>query len=195
MFEKITETAVPGVLEIIPKVYEDSRGYFFESFSLRDLDKLGLSQPFVQDNDSFSHYKVLRGLHFQKEHPQGKLIRVVEGSIVDVALDLRVLSKTFGGYGNFHLSAWEPKLLYLPPGFAHGFLVTSHYAKVQYKCTDFYYPYDQRGIRWDDPDLDIPWAKWGSEKGIIVSEQDSQWPSFTQVREELIAHARSTQKY
>lgn len=192
MFERILETSIPGVLEITPKMFEDARGYFFESFSNRDLEKLGLYAPFVQDNDSFSHFKVVRGLHFQLEHPQGKLVRVVEGSILDVVLDIRPLSRTFGMFGTFPLQAWEPKLLYMPPGCAHGFLVTSRYAKVQYKCTDFYYPADQHGIFWDDPDLKIPWAKWMGKEGIIVSEQDRNWPCFAQIRKELIAHVGST---
>jgi len=195
MFDRILEAAVPGVLEIFPKVFEDNRGYFFESFSNRDLETLGLSMPFVQDNESFSKFKVIRGLHFQLEHPQGKLIRVVDGSILDVALDLRVLSPTFGQHVTFLLSAWEPKLVYIPPGCAHGFLVTSRGARVQYKCTDFYCPNDQRGIFWDDPDLNIPWAKWVQREGIIISEQDNSWPYLAQVREELIAHAESTKKY
>lgn len=154
---KITITAIPGVLLIRPKVFGDSRGFFLESFHAARYAEAGILGPFVQDNHSRSAKGVLRGLHFQKQYPQGKLVYVTSGTIFDVAVDIRKGSPTFGRWVGAILSAEEHEQFYVPAGFAHGFAVLSDSADFHYKCTDYYHPEDEGSLRWDDPDIGIQW--------------------------------------
>jgi dTDP-4-dehydrorhamnose 3,5-epimerase len=155
---KVTPTAIPEVLIIEPKVFGDARGFFFESFNQKIFnDAIGLNLNFVQDNHSRSVKGVLRGLHYQIQQPQGKLVRVVRGAVFDVAVDIRKSSPTFGNWVGVELTEDNHKQLWVPPGFAHGFLVTSDSADFLYKTTDYYSPENERCIRWDDPDLAISW--------------------------------------
>lgn len=154
----VIPTAIPDVLVLEPQVFGDARGFFFESFNQRDFaDKTGLNRPFVQDNHSKSAQGVLRGLHYQIEHPQGKLVRVVQGRVFDVAVDLRQSSASFGQWVGVYLDAQKHQQLWVPPGFAHGFLVLSGSAEFLYKTTDYWYPTHERSLRWDDPTVDIDW--------------------------------------
>jgi dTDP-4-dehydrorhamnose 3,5-epimerase len=155
---QLRETELPGVLEVVPAVFEDSRGYFFEAYHAAKLAGLGLRAQFVQDNQSRSVRHTLRGLHYQLARPQAKLVRVLSGEILDVAVDLRQGSPTCGRYVARRLSAENRHQLFVPRGFAHGFLVLSASAEVLYKCDAYYDGGDQRGVRWDDPDLGIPWG-------------------------------------
>lgn len=160
---KVTPTALPEVLLIQPEVHADARGLFLESFNRRDFERAtGLDGGFVQDNHSHSARHVLRGLHYQLRQPQGKLVRVVSGSIWDVAVDVRRSSPNFMRSVAFELSAQEHRQLWVPPGFAHGFLVLSEFADVLYKTTDYYAAEHERCIRWDDPDLAISWPLAGA---------------------------------
>ncbi len=155
----IIPTEIPDVLIIEPRVFEDARGFFMESYSAKAFaDKLGIATPFVQDNHSRSTQHVLRGLHYQIEQAQGKLIRVVVGAILDVAVDIRKHSPTFGQWVSCTLSAENKKMFWVPAGFAHGFLVLSDVAEVLYKTTDYYAPQHERCILWNDPDLAIDWT-------------------------------------
>jgi dTDP-4-dehydrorhamnose 3,5-epimerase len=167
---------IPGLYEIQPKVFGDSRGYFFEAYSERDFHAAGLTMRFVQDNQSRSNKGVLRGLHFQKAHPQGKLVRVIEGEVFDVAVDLRAGSAAWGKWHGMVLSGERQNQFYIPEGFAHGFLVLSDFAVFAYKCTDFYYPGDEGGIAWNDPALGIAWPDLGME--YLLSEKDTKQPPF-----------------
>ena len=171
---KIKETSLDGVLIIQPNVFKDERGYFFEPFNEQSFKKYVKKYNFVQDNQSVSKKRVLRGLHFQKKYPQGKLVRCSKGSVFDVVVDIDFKSKTFGKYFSIVLSEENNNLLWIPPGYAHGFQALSDYACFQYKCTDYYYPDDQGGIVWNDTDLDIQWpiAK------PLVSEKDKLNPSL-----------------
>lgn len=157
----IVETALPGVLLIEPKVFGDTRGFFLESWNRRTFAGLGLDLDFVQDNHSRSAKGVLRGLHYQLADPQGKLVRVTAGSVFDVAVDIRRSSPHFGKWVGYELSAENHRMLWVPPGFAHGFVVTSPSADFMYKVTSFYNPADERAIRWDDPALGIAWPDVG----------------------------------
>ena len=150
-------TAIPDVVLVRPRVFGDARGHFFESWEQRKFADAGLDLRFVQDNENRSMRHVLRGLHYQVERPQGKLVRVVTGEVFDVAVDLRRSSATFGRWVGAVLSDQNHHELWVPPGFAHGFLVLSESAHFLYKCTDFYAPQLERAIRWDDPDLGIAW--------------------------------------
>jgi dTDP-4-dehydrorhamnose 3,5-epimerase len=151
-------TAIPDVLVFEPKVFGDARGFFFESFNARDFEQLtGLDLQFVQDNHSKSGRGVLRGLHYQIQHPQGKLVRVVQGEVFDVAVDLRRSSPTFGRWVGQTLSAENHKQMWIPPGFAHGFVVLSETAEFLYKTTDYWFPEHERSLLWDDPELGIDW--------------------------------------
>jgi dTDP-4-dehydrorhamnose 3,5-epimerase len=155
---KVNHTKLKDCVIIEPKIYGDERGFFLETFqSLRYEQKAGIDLVFVQDNHSRSSKGVLRGLHFQKTKPQGKLIRVVRGEVYDVALDIRRESPTFGKWESFILSEENKKQIWVPPGFAHGFVVLSDYADFEYKCTNYYDPNDEGSILWSDPDLDISW--------------------------------------
>lgn len=155
---KVNHTKLKDCVIIEPKIYGDERGFFLETFqSLRYEQKAGIDLVFVQDNHSRSSKGVLRGLHFQKTKPQGKLIRVVRGEVYDVAVDIRRESPTFGKWESFILSEENKKQIWVPPGFAHGFVVLSDYADFEYKCTNYYDPNDEGSILWSDPDLDISW--------------------------------------
>jgi dTDP-4-dehydrorhamnose 3,5-epimerase len=160
--------------EIQPKVFGDERGSFFESYSRRDFDAAGLELSFVQDNQSRSCKGTLRGLHFQKTHPQGKLVRAIQGEVFDAAVDIRPSSPTRGKWHAVILSGEKQNQFYIPPGFAHGFLVLSGEAIFAYKCTDFYYPEDEGGIIWNDPDIGIDWPDLGMD--YILSDKDKKWP-------------------
>lgn len=158
----VTPTALPGVLILEPKVFGDERGFFYESFSQRDFEAAtGERVTFVQDNHSRSVRGVLRGLHRQDPHPQGKLVRVTVGEVYDVAVDVRPGSATYGRWAAVTLSAENRRQLWIPPGLAHGFLVTSDVAEFLYKTTDYWYPKHERVIRWDDPAIGIPWPLEG----------------------------------
>ena len=154
---KLIETALPGVLIIEPKVFGDARGFFIETFQVERYREIGITQPFVQDNHSRSQRGVLRGLHFQKTRPQGKLVRVSRGAVYDVAVDINPKSPTFGRYVGVELSDDNHRQLWIPAGYAHGFCVISEAADFEYKCTDFYFPEDEGGLIWNDPDVAIPW--------------------------------------
>jgi dTDP-4-dehydrorhamnose 3,5-epimerase len=154
----VTPTAIPEVLVLVPKVFADARGYFIESFNAREFAATtGVDTLFVQDNHSLSQRSVLRGLHYQVQHPQGKLIRVVEGSVFDVAVDLRRSSPTFGRWVGAELSAENGCQMWIPPGFAHGFVVLGERAQCVYKTTEYWYPGFERTLRWDDPAIGITW--------------------------------------
>jgi dTDP-4-dehydrorhamnose 3,5-epimerase len=154
----VTPTAIPEVLVLTPKVFGDSRGFFFESFNARNFAEVtGLQVDFVQDNHSRSACGVLRGLHYQIQHPQGKLVRVVQGSVFDVAVDMRKSSPTFGQWAGEILSEDNHKQLWVPPGFAHGFVVLSEFAQFMYKTTDYWYPEHERSLAWNDPQVAITW--------------------------------------
>src|SRR5712691_770700 len=154
---KVVQTAIPDVLIVEPTVYRDARGFFCETYNKRDFEKAGLPANFVQDNHSRSARNVLRGLHYQIQQPQGKLVRVVGGAIFDVAVDIRKKSRTFGMWVGVELSAETGKMLWIPEGFAHGYLVLSETAEFLYKTTDYYAPKFERMIVWNDPDLSVAW--------------------------------------
>jgi dTDP-4-dehydrorhamnose 3,5-epimerase len=158
----VTPTALPDVLLIEPRVFSDERGFFFESWNQRALAAAGLDAAFVQDNHSRSVRNVLRGLHYQIEHAQGKLVRVCAGEVFDVAVDIRRSSPTFGRSMSITLSAENKRMLWIPPGFAHGFLVLSDAAEFLYKTTDYWYPEHERTLLWDDPALHIDWPLSGA---------------------------------
>ncbi len=152
---------IEGLCVIEPAVHGDSRGYFMETYNQNDMAEEGLNMVFVQDNQSCSSKGVLRGLHFQKQFPQGKLVRVIKGRVFDVAVDLRKTSETYGKWFGIELTEENKKQFYIPEGFAHGFLVLSDIAEFCYKCTDFYHPGDEGGLAWNDPDIGIDWASMG----------------------------------
>ena len=170
----VTRCEIEGLCVIEPKVFYDDRGYFVETYNQNDFKEEGLDMVFVQDNQSMSTRGVLRGLHFQKEHPQGKLVRVLRGKVFDVAVDLRKTSETYGQWFGVELSAENKKQFYIPEGFAHGFLVLSDEAEFAYKCTDFYHPGDEGGIIWNDPDIGIQWPI-AEDMELILSEKDTKW--------------------
>jgi dTDP-4-dehydrorhamnose 3,5-epimerase len=174
---QFTPGSINGLYEITPRVFGDPRGYFFESYAERDFAQAGLSLRFVQDNQSRSVKGVLRGLHFQKQHPQGKLVRVLDGAVFDVAVDLRPHSRTYGQWQGIRLDGEKHNQFYIPPGFAHGFLVLSETAVFAYKCTDFYYPEDEGGIIWNDPEIGIAWPDLGMD--YILSAKDQKLPAFS----------------
>ncbi len=168
---KVTKAPIEGLYVIEPAVHGDARGYFVETYNQRDMHEAGLDMVFVQDNQSMSVKGVLRGLHFQKEHPQGKLVRVIKGEVFDVAVDLRKNSETYGKWFGVRLSDKNMKQYYISPGFAHGFLVLSETAEFCYKCTDFYHPGDEGGLAWNDPEIGIEWPELvGEYKGNADSE-------------------------
>ena len=169
---KVEKTAIPGVVEIYPDVFNDERGYFFESFRDTTFSDKGLPSIFRQVNQASSQKDVIRGLHYQLEHPQGKLIRVISGRIRDVAVDIRKRSPTYGHYKISQLTDKNNKMLYIPEGFAHGYIVESDLAVVEYKCTDIYVPDDQFGINWEDSDLNIPCCI----STPFLSEKDKKLP-------------------
>ncbi|MEG1518867.1 MAG: dTDP-4-dehydrorhamnose 3,5-epimerase [Cetobacterium sp.] len=170
-----------GLVLIEPKIFEDERGFFFEFFSKRELKKLGIEDEFVQGNHSKSNRGVLRGLHFQKKQSQGKLVRVLKGAILDVVVDLRKNSKTFSKYYKVELSGKNRKMIFVPKGFAHGFLTLEDDTEVEYMCTDYYAPEHDSGIVWNDEELNIDWEfeKYKLERGeITLSEKDRNQQSF-----------------
>jgi dTDP-4-dehydrorhamnose 3,5-epimerase len=167
---KVTPTRLPEVLLIEPKLFGDARGFFFESWNEREFESAGIKARFVQDNHSRSEKGVLRGLHYQVRRPQGKLIRVIQGEIFDVAADIRRDSPTFGKWEGARLSAQAKNMLWVPVGFAHGFYVLSDFAEVLYKTTDFYAPEHERSIAWNDPDLKIDWPLSGAP---LLSPKDA----------------------
>ena len=165
---------IEGLCVIEPAVHGDARGYFMETYNQNDFKEAGLNMTFVQDNQSMSVKGVLRGLHFQKQYPQGKLVRAVRGTVFDVAVDLRSDSKTYGKWFGVTLSAENKKQFYIPEGFAHGFLVLSDEAEFAYKCTDFYHPGDEGGLLWSDPEIGVDWPiEPGME--LIISDKDKKW--------------------
>lgn len=176
---KVTETGIDGLAVIEPKVFGDNRGYFFESYNKRDFDEAGLRYDFVQDNQSRSSKGVLRGLHYQINHPQAKLVRVVVGEVFDVAVDLRKGSSTYGKWYGVILSAENKKQFMIPRGFAHGFEVLSDTAEFVYKCDDFYHPDDEGGIIWNDPDIGI---EWPVTEGLVFSEKDKAHPRLKDLK-------------
>ena len=171
---KATPTAIPDVLIIEPKVFGDERGFFFESFNRRQFAALiGREVDFVQDNHSRSAQNVLRGLHYQIEHAQGKLVRVIQGEVFDVAVDLRKSSPSFGLHVSAQLSAENKRMLWIPEGFAHGFMVLSESAEFLYKTTDYWAPEFERGLLWNDPALGIQWPVEGSAPTLSVKDQQA----------------------
>lgn len=190
---KVEKCPIEGLYIIEPAVHGDSRGYFMETYNRNDMHEAGLDMVFVQDNQSMSTKGVLRGLHFQKEFPQGKLVRVIKGSVFDVAVDLRADSKTYGRWFGVELSEENKKQFYISEGFAHGFLVLSETAEFCYKVTDFYHPGDEGGIAWNDPEIGIEWPQLtGSYNGsasaegyaladgtpLILSDKDQKWDTL-----------------
>lgn len=180
---KITVTTcdIEGLYIIEPTVYPDERGYFVETYNQKDMEDAGLCMNFVQDNQSMSTKGVLRGLHFQKQYPQGKLVRAIRGSVFDVAVDLREGSATYGKWFGIELSSENKKQFYIPEGFAHGYYVLSDEAEFCYKVTDFYHPGDEGGIAWNDPDIGINWPiPDGMEP--ILSEKDKKWKTLKETK-------------
>ena len=169
----VTPCDIEGLYVIEPTVFKDERGYFVETYNQNDMKEAGLDMVFVQDNQSMSTRGVLRGLHFQKQFPQGKLVRVVRGKVFDVAVDLRSDSKTYGKWFGVELSAENMKQFYIPEGFAHGFLVLSDEAEFCYKCTDFYHSDDEGGIAWNDPTINVAWPEL--DVPYRMSEKDKKW--------------------
>jgi len=181
---KVIKTPIRELVIIETKVFKDNRGFFIESYNLRDFTNLGINRNFVQDNHSMSKKGVLRGLHFQLKHSQGKLIQVISGKVFDVAVDLRLNSPTFGKWYGVELSDSNGLQFYIPPNFAHGFLAIEENTHFFYKCTDFYYPDDELGIIWNDKDIGIQWPLSEVEK-IIISDKDRKLFSFSKVRKML----------
>lgn len=176
------KTEIEGVFIIEPKVFGDSRGYFMETYKEDEFKQAGLNYNFVQDNQSKSHKGVLRGLHFQRKHPQAKLVRVISGEVFDVAVDLRKGSPTYGKWVGVILTNENKKMLMIPRGFAHGFVVLSDTAEFVYKCDEVYHPEDEGGIMWNDPDIGIVWPYKGEPS---LSEKDAKHPSFKEVKVEF----------
>jgi dTDP-4-dehydrorhamnose 3,5-epimerase len=170
-------TGIDGLWVIEPTVFGDARGYFMETYHQAEFQQAGLDLVFVQDNQSRSKQGVLRGLHYQKQHPQGKLVRVIAGAVFDVAVDLRPESPTLRQWYGLVLSADNKKQFYISPGFAHGFLVLSEHAEFVYKCTDFYHPDDEAGIIWNDPTLAVKWPLEAVPE-LLLSEKDRKWPGL-----------------
>ena len=178
----VETTQLPEVLLLQPKVFSDERGFFFESFNAREFQKAtGLAVEFVQDNHSLSQRGVLRGLHFQRQHPQGKLIRVTQGRVFDVAVDIRPDSPHFGRWTGHYLDAQRHQQIWIPPGFAHGFLVVSESAEVNYKTTDYWVAGDEGALIWNDPDLGIEWPLREENVAPQLSTKDAAAPGFKQI--------------
>ena len=173
----IDKTSIPDVVIITPEIFKDDRGYFYESFNINDFEKLNLPIKFVQDNQSFSQKGTLRGFHYQLKHQQGKLVRTVQGEVFDVAVDIRVGSPTFGQAVGTILSETNNKIMFVPKGFAHAYLVLSENALFQYKCTEVYHPEDEYGIIWNDQDLNIGWPV----EVPLLSLKDRKLPTLKQI--------------
>ena len=178
------ETEIPEIVVLEPKVWSDARGFFFESYHQEKYFELGIDAHFVQDNHSRSGRGTLRGLHYQLHRPQGKLCRVVLGEVLDIAVDIRVGSPTFGQHVKVLLSAENHRQIWVPRGFAHGFVVLSEVAEFLYKCDDFYDPKDERGVAWNDPDLNIDWEIKDFQDQLTLSPKDQHNPQLA-----TIAHA------
>ena len=178
------ETSLLGVCELRPKIFRDSRGFFVETYHQSRFAGIGICDSFVQDNFSFSSKGTLRGLHYQVNHAQAKLCRVVGGGALDIAVDIRLGSPNFGKWASVLLSAKEQNQIYIPAGFAHGFLALTDDVQFLYKCSDFYYPDDERGILWNDPDLDIAW----DISSPLVSEKDARLCCLKDVPREFLPH-------
>lgn len=173
------ETEIADVVIVQPTVFGDERGYFMETYNEREFENAGICAEFIQDNQSKSRKNVLRGLHFQKRYPQAKLVRVISGEVFDVAVDLRSDSATFGKWTGVTLSAENRRQLFIPRGFAHGFLVLSEDAEFTYKCDEFYHPEDEGGICWNDPTIGVIWPDTDSE--YVLSDKDGMLPLFEDV--------------
>lgn len=195
---KVTKASIEGLYVIEPTVHTDSRGYFMETYNQREMQEAGLTMHFVQDNQSRSTKGVLRGLHFQKQYPQGKLVWVIRGSVFDVAVDMRKGSKTYGRWYGMELTEENKKQFYISEGFAHGYLVLSDAAEFCYKVTDFWHPGDEGGIAWNDPDIGIDWPQLTGEyqgtasakgyrmedgTGLTLSEKDELWQRLKSLQE------------
>ena len=179
---KVSKCPIKGLYIIEPTVHGDERGYFMETYNLRDMSEAGLDMQFVQDNQSMSTKGVLRGLHFQKQYPQGKLVRVIKGCVFDVAVDLRADSETYGKWFGVELTEENKKQFYISEGFAHGYLVLSDVAEFCYKVTDFYHPNDEGGIMYNDPDLNIKWPIPDDPNfKILLSDKDTKHPNFKDI--------------
>lgn len=174
---KTTRLEIPDLLLIEPRVFSDDRGFFLETYHRQKYEDCGITAAFVQDNHSYSRKNTVRGLHYQRNHPQGKLVYVLRGEIFDIAVDIRRSSPTFGKWVSVILNSEQKKQLYVPPGFAHGFCVTSETADVLYKCTDVYHPQDEYGVLWSDPRLGIPWPT----NAPLLSQKDSQYPALENI--------------
>ncbi len=172
---------IEGLKVITPTVFGDERGYFMETYHYEDFKEAGIPQVFVQDNQSASKKGVLRGLHYQINFPQDKLVRVIRGEVFDVAVDLRDGSPTYGQWFGLRLSEENKKMLFIPKHFAHGFLVLSDYAEFTYKCTDFYHPNDEGGIMWNDPGIGIDWPV-AEDLELIFSAKDREWPTLAELK-------------
>ena len=173
----IIKTEIEGLTIIEPRIFKDARGYFFESFSQREFEEKVCRTTFVQDNESYSRYGVVRGLHFQQEpFSQAKLVRIVKGAVLDVAVDIRKDSPTYGKHATIELTEENHRMLFIPRGFAHGFAVLSDEVVFQYKCDNYYAPQSERGIAWNDPDLNIDWRIPADQ--IILSDKDTKYPWF-----------------
>jgi dTDP-4-dehydrorhamnose 3,5-epimerase len=181
---KIIETPIKDLLVIETRIFKDERGFFMESYNLRDFTNIGVNINFVQDNHSMSRKGVLRGLHFQVKHPQGKLARVISGKVFDVAVDLRINSPTFSKWFGVELTGENGLQFYIPSGFAHGFISLDDNTHFFYKCTEFYYPDDELGIIWNDKDISIKWPINQVDE-VIISDKDRKLPSFIEVNELL----------
>lgn len=178
------KTGIEGLYIIEPKLYGDHRGYFMETYNYNEFKAAGLDMVFVQDNQSKSKKGVLRGMHFQTKHPQGKLVRAIKGEVFDVAIDLRKGSKTYGQWYGVLLTEENHKQFYVPEGFAHGFIVTSEEAEFAYKCTDFYHPEFEGGIAWNDPEIGIEWPLEGIEE-VLLSDKDKKAPTLSESKIEF----------
>ena len=179
-FKRI-DTSIKGLYIIESTIYGDKRGFFLETYNKKEFKEIGIDIDFVQDNHSRSIRGTLRGLHFQKKHSQDKLVRVIKGEVFDVAVDLRENSKTFGKWYGINLSEENKKQIFIPKGFAHGFLALSEIAEFTYKCSDYYYPEDEGGIIWNDEELNINWPVEGIEN-LIISEKDKKLGKFNDWR-------------
>ena len=177
---KVTRCEIEGLCVVEPSVFGDDRGYFMETYNYNDFKAEGLDMVFVQDNQSMSVKGVLRGLHYQKQFPQGKLVRVVSGKVFDVAVDLRTGSETYGKWFGVELSAENKKMFYIPEGFAHGFVVLSDEAVFAYKCTDFYHPGDEGGLLWNDETIGVQWPIT-EDMEVLLSEKDTKWGRFDEI--------------
>lgn len=181
----IISCPLEGVFVVEPRVFGDERGYFFESYNERDMIAAGLDLRFVQDNQSMSRRGVMRGMHFQTKHPQGKLVQVLQGRVYDVVVDIRKGSPTYGQYFGLELSSDDHRQLYVAPGLAHGYLTLSDYAVFAYKTSDFYHPEDEGGILWNDPEIGIQWPEIAEDGTTMLDgtplniiERDRQWPTL-----------------